>query len=67
MDLMLLFLRFVHCNYSRDPGTVTTLLEQLEFPPLSTRRKIARITLLHKAIHEKVALLFMLFSHRNRA
>jgi hypothetical protein len=25
-------------------------------PPLSTRRKIARITLLHKAIHEKVAI-----------
>jgi hypothetical protein len=36
---------------------VTTLLEQLELPPLSTRRKIARITLLHKAIHEKVAIL----------
>jgi hypothetical protein len=36
--------------------TVTTLLEQLELPPLSTRRKIARITLLHKAIHEKVAI-----------
>ena len=30
--------------------------EQLELPPLSTRRKIARITLLHKAIHEKVAI-----------
>jgi hypothetical protein len=35
---------------------VTTLLEQLELPPLSTRRKIACITLLHKAIHEKVAI-----------
>jgi hypothetical protein len=43
-------------NYSRDPGTVTTLLEQLELPPLSTRRKIARFTLLHKAIHENVAI-----------
>jgi hypothetical protein len=30
--------------------------EQLELPPLSTRRKIAPITLLHKAIHEKVAI-----------
>jgi hypothetical protein len=48
--------RFIKSNYSRDPGTVTTLLEQLELPPLSTRRKIARITLLHKAIHEKVAI-----------
>ena len=42
----------IKSNYSRDPGTVTTLLEQLELPPLSTRRKIARITLLH----EKVAI-----------
>ena len=48
--------RFIKSNYSRDPGTVTTLLEQLKLPPLSTRRKIARITLLHKAIHEKVAI-----------
>ena len=48
--------RFIKSNYTRDPGTVTTLLEQLELPPLSTRRKIARITLLHKAIHEKVAI-----------
>jgi hypothetical protein len=40
----------------RKPGTVTTLLEQLELQPLSTRRKIARITLLHKAIHEKLAI-----------
>jgi hypothetical protein len=47
---------FIKSNYSRDPGTVTTLLEQLELPPLSTRRKITRITLLHKAIHEKVAI-----------
>ena len=48
--------RFIKSNYSRDPGTVTTLLEQLELPPLSTRRKIARFTLLHKAIHENVAI-----------
>jgi hypothetical protein len=48
--------RFIKSNYSRDSGTVTTLLEQLELSPLSTRRKIARITLLHKAIHEKVAI-----------
>jgi hypothetical protein len=45
--------RYFLSNYSRDPGIVTTLLEQLELQPLSTRRKIARITLLHKAIHEK--------------
>jgi hypothetical protein len=25
--------RFIKSNYSRDPGTVTTLLEQLELPP----------------------------------
>ena len=45
--------RFIKSNYSRDPGTVTTLLEQLELQPLSTRRKIAHITLLHKAIKHK--------------
>jgi hypothetical protein len=33
--------RFIKSNYSRDPGTVTTFLEQLELQPLSTRRKIA--------------------------
>ena len=26
--------RFIKSNYSRDPGTVTTLLEQLELQPL---------------------------------
>jgi hypothetical protein len=26
--------RFIKSNYTRDPGTVTTLLEQLELPPL---------------------------------
>jgi hypothetical protein len=41
---------------------VTTLLEQLELPPLSTRRKIACITLLHKTIHEKVAIPIPSFS-----
>jgi hypothetical protein len=55
--------RFIKSNYSRDPGTVTTLLEQLDLPPLSTRRKLARITLLHKAIHEKVAIPIVLPSY----
>ncbi|CAC5388841.1 unnamed protein product [Mytilus coruscus] len=48
--------RFIKSNYSREPGTVTTLLEELKLTPLETRRKIARITLFHKAIHEKVAI-----------
>ncbi|CAC5421439.1 unnamed protein product [Mytilus coruscus] len=43
-------------NYSREPGTVTTLLKEFKLTPLETRRKIARITLFHKAIHEKVAI-----------
>jgi hypothetical protein len=47
-------------TYSTDwdgPTPSSTLLQkQLELPPLSTKRKIARITLLHKAIHEKVAI-----------
>jgi hypothetical protein len=48
--------RSIKSNYSKDPDTVTTLLEQLELPPLSRRRKITRITLLHKTTHEKLAI-----------
>ncbi|CAG2242614.1 unnamed protein product [Mytilus edulis] len=48
--------RFIKSNYSREPGTVTTLLEELNLTPLETRRKIARILLFHKAIREKVAI-----------
>ena len=48
--------RFITGNYSRDPGTVTTILQHLELTPLATRRKIARLTLLHKTISNKVAI-----------
>ncbi|XP_071152259.1 uncharacterized protein [Mytilus edulis] len=48
--------RFIKSNYSREPGTVTTLLEELNLTPLEIRRKVARITLFHKAIHERVAI-----------
>lgn len=43
--------RFVKNCWERTPGTVTNLLNNLDWPPLQERRKTARLTLLHKAIH----------------
>ncbi|CAG2244297.1 unnamed protein product [Mytilus edulis] len=46
----------LHISTEGEPGTVTTLLEELNLTPLEIRRKVARITLFHKAIHERVAI-----------
>ena len=43
--------RFVKNCWKRTPGTVTNLLNDLDWPSLQDRRKIARLTLFHKAIH----------------
>jgi len=37
--------------WQRTPGTVSNLLNDLEWPSLQNRRKSAHLTLLHKAIH----------------
>ena len=37
--------------YTREPGTVTNLLNELNWIPLKARRTISRLTLFHKAIH----------------
>ena len=37
--------------WERTPATVTNLLNDLDWPPLQDRRKIARLTLFHKVIH----------------
>ena len=50
--------RFVKSCWERTPGTVTNLLRDLDWPPLQDRRKIARLTLFHKAIHGESALEF---------
>jgi hypothetical protein len=43
--------RFVTSNYSREPGTVTSILQNLGWPTLETRRQGARLILLYKIIH----------------
>ena len=43
--------RFVTNTYSREPGTVTNILQSLGWPTLETRRKGARLILLYKILH----------------
>ena len=40
--------RFCKSNYSREPGTVTTLLEELEWDTLQSRRKQQKLCMLYK-------------------
>ena len=42
---------FVKNCLDRTPEIITTLLNDLDWPPLEKRRIIARLTLFHKAIH----------------
>ena len=39
--------RFVTSNYTREPGTVTTILQNLGWQTLENRRQMARLTLLY--------------------
>ena len=48
--------RFVTSNYQREPGTVTTILQNLGWPTLETRRKAARLILLFKILHWEAAI-----------
>jgi hypothetical protein len=47
--------RFVTSNYSREPETVTSILQNLGWPTLETHRQGARLILLYKIIHEEAA------------
>ena len=47
--------RFVTNTYSREPGTVTNILQSLGWPTLETRRKGARLILLYKILHGEAA------------
>ena len=49
---------FVKNCYIREPGTVTNLLNELNWIPLKVRRTISRLTLFHKAIHGDGGLAF---------
>lgn len=48
--------RFVTRDYNRQPGSATKILSDLQWPTLAERRKVARLTLLHRAIHGNVAI-----------
>lgn len=43
--------RFVNNTYSREPGTVTNILQSLGWPTLETRRKVARLVLFYKILN----------------
>ncbi len=47
--------RFTTSTYGRDPGTVTNIINDLEWETLETRRKAARLTLLYKILHDEAA------------
>ena len=47
--------RFVVSNYSRESGTVTNIMSELQWPTLERRRTVSRLCLLHKAINNQVA------------
>ena len=47
--------RFVTSNYTREPGTVTTILQNLGWQTLENRRQMARLTLLYKFINQEAA------------
>jgi hypothetical protein len=47
--------RFVTSNYSREPGTVTSILQNLGWPTLETHRQGAWLILLYKIIHGEAA------------
>ena len=47
--------RFVTSNYTREPGTVTTILQNLGWQTLENRRQMARLTLLYKSLNQEAA------------
>ena len=46
--------RFCTQNYSREPGTLTQLLKDLQWDTLQTRRKIKRLTIIYKMEHNLI-------------
>ena len=58
--------RFLKNCYTREPGTVTNLLNELNWIPLKERRTISRLTLFHKAIHGDGGLAFLDYVTKRR-
>ena len=48
--------RFVTSTYSKEPGTVTKILKDLEWPTLEKRREVSRLTLMYKLLHGQAAI-----------
>ena len=48
--------RFVKNCWQRTPETDTNLLNDLDWPSLQSRRKVAHLTMFHKTIHSESAL-----------
>ena len=46
--------RFCTQNYSREPGTVTQLLKDLQWDTLQTRRNIKRLSIIYKMEHNLI-------------
>jgi hypothetical protein len=47
---------FIKHEYSRDPGIVTSILQELELQALQERSKTSRLLVFHKITHQKVAI-----------
>ena len=56
---------FVKNSYGQTPGTVTNLLNDLEWEPLQERRKQARHKLLKKSLKEEVVLRLPVYLQRS--
>ena len=48
--------RFIKHEYSRDPGIVTSIPQELELQALQERRKTSRLLVFNKITHQKVAI-----------
>ena len=48
--------RFVKSCHKREPGTVTQLLKDLNWCSLEHRRKVARLTYMHKIVNGEIAI-----------
>lgn len=58
--------RFITGNYSYEPGSMTSILNQLKLPPLAIRRKQNRLILMYKALAGKAALPLQDLHHPTR-
>jgi hypothetical protein len=56
--------RFVTGSYKRTPGTVTNILQQLNWPSLEQRRKEQRIIIMYKIQHNAIAIPIPQYIHR---